>query len=61
MALLSIGIWGLTVATDSTGFSNDVRASMLRATQNNGNDNSYMTMDWIQSKLFCLKAYGTYK
>jgi hypothetical protein len=52
VALLSIGIWGLTVATDSTGFSNDVRASMLRATQNNGNHNSYMTMDWIQSKFF---------
>ena len=37
------------MSTDPNSFSNDVRASMLRATQNNHNDNSYLTMDWIQS------------
>ena len=65
VALLIIGIWGLTVATDPASFSNDVRTSMLRATQNNGNDNSYMTMDWIQSNFQCCgihsyKDWGNY-
>ena len=55
LALLGIGIWGLIVSTDSDSYSDEVRASMIRATHNNGNSdkNSYLTMDWIQSNFKC--------